>query len=113
MCDECLGQDGEYSSQCPLKNQHEMCVCVKSDFMRMLYLRKQRLKVMEGEGINSICHKPHRTYFFIVTFYCGVIFRAESFIFESSQYSSFCKSKKLLRGYNWYNTRAVLTDCYL
>jgi hypothetical protein len=41
-------------------------------------MTEQRLKEVEVEGSNYVCHNPHCTYVLILGFYFGVVFWAES-----------------------------------
>lgn len=76
-------------------------------------MTEQRLKEVEVEGSNYVCHNPHCTYFLILGFYFGVVFWAESCLWMLTDiyvYICFVKEKKTVSGYDCYKTQIALTD---
>lgn len=77
-------------------------------------MTEQRLKEVEVEGSNYVCHNPHCIYFFILGFYFGVVFWTESCLWMLTDMYvciyTFCKRKKVFSGYVCYKTQAALTD---
>lgn len=95
-----------------LKNQHEICICLRGTLFECCDDRTKTER--SGKRKYQLCSPQSSLYIFLIKFYYGVVFWTKICLWMLTVmyiYICTCFVKTIVRGYDWYNTQAALTDC--